>query len=221
MPQYTQIDVKDLPAKWQVAFFGDLAEFRIGRTPARNEEAYWSEGVYPWVSIADMKPFGTITHTKERVSEHAHRDVFKQTLVPAGSILMSFKLTIGRMAKLGVPAYHNEAIISFMPDQKRIDPDYLFYYLGQIDYRAYQDTAVKGQTLNKSKLERLEIALPPLAEQRQIASVMRMAFGSADAQRKLLSINEELNRTLLSKLMTGELRAGALKASEFVMPPSM
>ncbi len=127
---------------------------------------------------------------------------------------MSFKLTIGRVAKLGVPAYHNEAIISFFPDKKNVESDYLFYYLAQINYMDYQDTAVKGQTLNKSKLGQLEIALPPVREQRKIAGVLRLVQRAIEQQKRLLQLTTELKRTLLHQLFTQGLRGEPQKQTE-------
>src|ERR1017187_6931263 len=100
---------------------------------------------------------------------------------------MSFKLTIGRVARLGLPAYHNEAIISFRPAREVIDENFLFYYLSQINYADYRDAAVKGMTLNMGKLNVLEIACPPLAEQRRIAGVLGMARRALEQQERLIT----------------------------------
>jgi len=107
MTIFKHIPLEALPAGWKAKHFADLTKFRMGKTPPRNRDEFWDKGVYPWVSIADMEPFGTVTNTKEKVSETAHENVFRRALVPPDSLLMSFKLTIGRVAKLGVPAYHN------------------------------------------------------------------------------------------------------------------
>ena len=211
---FKHIVVDELPNGWQAKRFSDLVKFRMGKTPPRNRDEYWDKGVYPWVSIADMQPFRTVTNTKEKVSEEAHKQVFHRNLVPTGSLLMSFKLTIGRVAKLGLPAYHNEAIISFRPDDMDIDSDFLFYHLGQLNYVNYQDTAVKGQTLNKGKLEQLEIALPPFREQQKIAAVLGTVQRAIEEQERLLRLTTELKKSLLHKLFTEGLRGEPQKQTE-------
>ncbi len=226
MPQFKHLRAEQLPEDWSRRFFGDLVRFKIGKTPPRNQAAYWQEGRYPWVSIADMKPYGVVTKTSELVSERAHTDIFRRTLVPAGSLLMSFKLTIGRVAKLGMPSYHNEAIISFRPDEATIDEDFLLYYLSQINYRDYQDTAVKGMTLNSDKLQRLEIACPPLPEQRQIAAVLNLVRRAIGQHERLVAQTGELKSSLLGKLYSEGSRGepqrgtdrGAIPESWRVMP---
>jgi type I restriction enzyme S subunit len=219
MSVFTHVQVERLPDGWCPAFFGDLVSFRLGRTPPRSEKAYWEAPAFPWVSISDMTPYGTILETAESVSETAHRDVFRKQLVPAGHTLMSFKLTIGRVAKLGIPAYHNEAIISFRPEHPGVDENFLFYYLSQIEYAAYRDKAIKGDTLNRSKLNSLEIALPPLAEQRQIAAVLSAVQRAVERQDRLIALTAELKKALMHKLFTEGTRGERQKQTEIGPAP--
>jgi type I restriction enzyme S subunit len=214
MSNFIHLKQSDYPGTWSLAFFGDLVSFRIGKTPARGNANYWNNGTYPWVSISDMGQHGIITQTKELVSEIAHRSVFRERLVPAGHYLMSFKLTIGRISRLGISAYHNEAIISFLPDDQEIDPEYLAYFLAQINYRNYQDTAVKGMTLNSSKLAKLEIACPPLEEQRKIGAVLCLVQRAIEQQDRLIQLTTELKKALMHKLFTEGVYGESLKETE-------
>ena len=103
----------DLPDNWTWVRFGQYIRMSIGKTPPRGETKYWTNGKYPWVSISDMSDYGLVTTTKESVSECA-RNLFGK-ISPAGTLIMSFKLTVGRTSLLNVSAYHNEAIISIYP----------------------------------------------------------------------------------------------------------
>ena len=161
-----------------------------------------------------MTPNGVITDTAEKVSQQAHDSIFKGKLVPEGSLLMSFKLTIGRMSRLGIPAFHNEAIISFQPNSEEISPEYLSYYLSQINFKDYQDTAIKGQTLNKGKLNSLEIALPPLPEQKKIAHILLTVQRAIEAQERIIQTTTELKKALMHKLFTEGLRNEPQKQTE-------
>lgn len=200
MASFQHVDVATLPTGWKPRHLADVASLRIGRTPARAEPPYWAEGVHPWVSIADMVPFGVVARTKERVSEAAHTEVFRGQLIPAGTMLMSFKLTIGRMSWLGVDAYHNEAIASFHSLSDDIVPEFLFFQLGQLDFTKYQDTAIKGKTLNKSKMEALELVLPPKPEQERIAEVLAEQRALVGALQQHARTMLELRRTLGHRL---------------------
>jgi len=203
---FKHLDIAALPDEWAADHFGNLVDFKLGKTPPRASPVYWKEGKYSWVSISDMSPHGIVTETAEKVSQEAYNNVFQGKLAPEGSLLMSFKLTIGRISKLGIPAFHNEAIISFRPDAETICEDYLRYYLSQMNYKDYQDTAIKGQTLNKAKLNALEIALPPLPEQKKIAHILSTVQRAIEAQERIILSTTELKKALMHKLFTEGIR---------------
>jgi type I restriction enzyme S subunit len=166
-----------------------------------------------------MTQFGAVSETGEKVSQQAFEDVFRGRLVPEGSLLMSFKLTIGRISRLSMPAFHNEAIISFQPNPEKISPDYLGYHLSQINYKDYQDTAIKGQTLNKNKLDTLEIALPPLPEQKAIAHILATVQRTIKAQERIIQTTTELKKALMQKLFSEGLRGEPQKETEIGLVP--
>ena len=157
----------DLPESWRWCRLGSIVHYRIGKTPPRGETAFWGPGLIPWVSISDMKEYGTIVHTKESVSPKA-TSLLGQ-ISPRGTLLMSFKLTVGRTAILDIDAYHNEAIISIWPflESNSLQP-YLFYTLPFLANLGDSKDAIKGKTLNTSSINNLLIPLPPSEEQIRI-----------------------------------------------------
>ncbi|MBK9240532.1 MAG: restriction endonuclease subunit S [Acidobacteria bacterium] len=159
----------ELPAHWRWVVLAEVAEFSIGKTPPRGDSSYWYPEDHSWVSIADMKHYGTITETKEKVSTLAAQEVFRQRFAEPGSILMSFKLTIGKVARAGIRCFHNEAIISMQPPEPEL-LDYLFRFLPIFAALQTSNNAIKGNTLNKGLLTSLPIAFPPLAEQKRIVA---------------------------------------------------
>jgi type I restriction enzyme S subunit len=194
-----------IPEHWEVVRLGDIVNFKIGRTPPRKNKDYWTNGKYYWVSISDMRnPY--INNTSEMVSEKAHKEIFREKLAPAGTLLMSFKLTIGRTAILNVDAYHNEAIISIYPKENKVLKEFLFYYLPAVDYSNLQDKAIKGNTLNTSKLIKIQIPLPPLDEQQKIANILTTIDQKIQAEEKKKQALQKLFKTLLQQLMTGKIR---------------
>lgn len=99
----------DLPENWTWVRFGQYVRMSIGKTPPRGETKYWANGKYPWVSISDMSDYGLVTTTKESVSEYA-KSLFGE-ISPVGTLIMSFKLTVGRTSLLNTSAYHNLSLI--------------------------------------------------------------------------------------------------------------
>lgn len=214
------MDRRELPSHWQIARFREVVSYSLGRTPPRNQIEYWQSGRYPWVSIADMEQFGTITYTKEKVSTLAFEQIFNRRAVPAGTLLMSFKLTIGRVSILGQDALHNEAIISVKPGPL-LDRDFLMFYLPTIDFADHQDRAVKGNTLNKSKIDELPVPLPPLPEQRAIARALRAVQEAREARQRELELERERKAALMEHLFTHGTRGEARKQTEIgEMPES-
>lgn len=160
----------DLPEGWAWCKLGELAALKIGKTPARAEEKYWVEGKYPWVSIRDMETGKHINNTRERVSVIAYNDIFKGELVPSGSLLFSFKLSIGKVSVLDMDAFTNEAICAITPYGHIEVRTYLFKILPVLNLLSEANDAIKGQTLNKRSLSQIMVPLPPLEEQKRIVT---------------------------------------------------
>ena len=160
----------DLPYNWCWCRFSNIASMTIGKTPARGEQAYWINGKYNWVSISDMVDGGTISSTKEKVSDLAVKEILSAPISEKGSLLMSFKLSIGKTSILDIDAYHNEAIITIRPvvDKEYSMRNYLFKVLPLIANLGESKDAIKGKTLNSRSLANLLIPLPPLQEQQRI-----------------------------------------------------
>ena len=166
----------DLPDNWIWVRFGQYVKMSIGKTPPRGETKYWANGQYPWISISDMSDYGLVKTTKETVSECA-KSLFGE-ISPVGTLIMSFKLTVGRTSLLNISAYHNEAIISIYPfvDEDYRARNYLFHILPIISNLGDSKDAIKGKTLNSKSLNNLLLPLPPLNEQGRIVAMIEQLF---------------------------------------------
>ncbi|MGM5787317.1 restriction endonuclease subunit S [Streptococcus suis] len=166
----------NLPNSWCYVKFGGLVLFNIGKTPPRSETNYWGDDI-PWVSISDMSNNGNIIKTKEYLSNLAINQK-KVKIAPAGTLLMSFKLTIGKVALLEVPASHNEAIISIFPygDKENIIRDYLMRFLPLISTAGNSKDAIKGKTLNSTSISGLLIPISNYREMKDIVTKVDLLF---------------------------------------------
>lgn len=171
-----------IPESWEWIRFGDLVFTFTGKTPPRGETMYWGDNDYPWVSISDMKQGEIIYTTKEYISQRAADNCFHGQITPKGTLIMSFKLTVGRTSILGIDAYHNEAIISIRTyaDAKHYIRDYLSYLLPIVANTGDSKDAIKGRTLNSKSIYNLFIPLPPLAEQHRIVEKIEALFAEID-----------------------------------------
>ena len=155
---------------WVETTLGELAVLAIGKTPPRKDPEYWSESLErPFCTIADMGDWW-VAPGREGVSELAEAEG-KAKRVPAGSLIMSFKLTIGRIGFAETDIFPNEAIVWIQPGPEAL-PEYLALWLDYSDLEEFAGRAVKGKTLNGPSLRAIPVVLPPLAEQRRIVDLI-------------------------------------------------
>jgi type I restriction enzyme S subunit len=187
---------------WETGQLGDLCSIEIGGTPSRNAPEYWDTSKQTdnlWVSIKDLNN-GVVTKTAEQITDLGvkHSNVKLQA---TGTVLLSFKLTIGRVGVAGVPLYTNEAIAGLRSDA--LDPDYLFQGLQYWDLLQGVDQAIKGATLNKEKLKAIEFEYPPgKPEQSKIAEVLSMVDRAIEQTEALIAKQQRIKTGLMQDLLT-------------------
>jgi len=170
---------------------GAICNIEIGRTPSRNQPKYWGNG-YSWLSIADMKNLKFLSDTKEQVTDLAIREC-NMKLVPQGTLLFSFKLSVGKVGIASKDLFTNEAIAALkIKSEKEVYQPFLYHALGSLNFDGKGDRAVKGITLNKAKLRELLIPLPPLPEQKRITEILDKADALRQKNKQLLAAYDEL-----------------------------
>lgn len=202
--------------EWKEIRLGDVCQIELGRTPTRNNPKFWdtkksTDNV--WLTIADL-PRSLNAHVSESKEHITDEAAAKGKIVPKGTLLVSFKLTLGRLAFAGRDLYTNEAIAALtIRDEKVISKKYLYWYLTYFDWdkAAKGEEKIKGKTLNKKKLVSLSVILPPLAEQKRIVAVLddsSAAIGAAIANSKAkIDSLAELKQSILARAFAGELIA--------------
>ena len=190
------------PSGWCATTVRQVAEVAIGRTPARNEKSYWDREKTTqnrWATIADIKR-KLIGETSEHISDLGVQRS-NARLVPPGTLLMSFKLTLGRAAITSRSMYTNEAIAAFYPNGLA-DTEYLYYLFPTLALEESSDRAVKGRTLNKAKLRALRLALPPLPEQRKIAAILSSVDDAIEKTQAVIDQVQVVKHGLMQELLT-------------------
>lgn len=190
------------PPDWTTQTLAEACDISIGGTPSRNQDSFWAQGEdgYPWVAISDMGP-KLITKTNERITKAGVVNSNAKS-VRAGTALMSFKLTLGRMGIAGVDLYTNEAIAAFVPKSEDVNSKWLYHFLPGLVTSVTAEQAIKGQTLNKKKLNRLTIYLPSPNEQRRIAEILDTIDEAIQKTEALISKLKAMKQGLLHDLMT-------------------
>ena len=171
----------------------DLFDLQMGKTPDRHIPEYWADGTEQWISIADLSKCDKyIEETAEAISEQAVNDSGIK-IIPASTVIMSFKLSIGKVAITPKPMYSNEAIMAFIDKGViPIEPTYLYFLLKAKDWDEGTNKAVMGKTLNKATLSQVKVHIHDLAEQRKIIRTLEKAESMVTTRRQQLTALDTL-----------------------------
>ncbi len=164
----------DVPSNWKWLKLSECTNFNVGKTPSTHDNTMWGEDI-DWISISDMEHRKYVKSTSKKISTKALNETFRGLLVPENTLIMSFKLTIGRLSLTSKKCVHNEAIISIFP-KKYLSKMYLMNALDGLDLENDVKKAIKGKTLNSKSLSEILIPVPPLEEQIKIVEKIDMLF---------------------------------------------
>ena len=188
-------------SEWKKVKLGDIFNLQMGKTPLRENKLYWDKGEHNWVSISDMN-FSEkyLSSTKEKISDIAVKESGIK-LIPKNTVIMSFKLSIGKVKIVKEDIYSNEAIMAFIPKENFfIDKNFLYYCLKSLKWNEEINKAVKGLTLNKNLMSQKEIFLPDLAIQKEIANNLDSIDNLLELRKKQLIYLKELSKSLFIRM---------------------
>jgi len=179
-------------SEWYTTTLGKCANLISGGTPSKQKPEYWG-GTIPWVSAKDMKQF-RLYQTEDYITENGAKNGTR--VVPVGTIFM---LVRGMTLHNDIPICIIKRDMAFNQDVKAIQPkplfvdvEYLAYYLlaNKPYLMSLVDSASHGTgRLNTDLLKAFQIELPPIPEQKAIASIL----SSLDDK---IELNREMNKTL-------------------------
>lgn len=171
----------------------ELFTLQMGKTPSRDNSSYWGKSENSWISIADLTNSGKyISNTKETLSDSAVAESGIKK-IPANTVIMSFKLSLGKVAITEKEMYSNEAIMAFIDKGvEKISPEYLYYLLRAKDWSKGTNKAVMGATLNKATLSTIKIQLHEYDNQLEIVNMLNRVSSSIDFRKQQLTKLDEL-----------------------------
>jgi type I restriction enzyme, S subunit len=191
-----------VPEHWAMAKVAWDMPFSVGWTPATGNEDYY-EGDFYWANIADLKQ-RTITETQKTITLAAVADR-GATPVEQGSLLFSFKLSVGAVAFAGRPMFTNEAIAAFRPGAK-IDLEFLYYAAPFFVPKFGRENIYGALLLNQELISSSRTFLPPLPEQRLIAKFLDRETARIDAlikkKQRLIELLKEKRQAVITRAVT-------------------
>lgn len=179
----------------------ELFDLQMGKTPARKNPEYWNVDENKWISIADLSKCGKyINATKESISNKAVSESGIMQ-IPKNTVIMSFKLSIGKTAITSEPMYSNEAIISFRDKHVvEIMPEYLYYLILSKDWNAGTNKAVMGKTLNKATLSKVTVNIHNIVQQHKIVETLDKVNNVVMSRQQQLKKLDELVKSRFIEL---------------------
>lgn len=205
-------ELGEIPRGWAVLAADSLTEVGIGKTPPRKEHQWFTEGQgdWRWVSIKDMGASGVF---QQRSSEFLTSEAvsrFNVRVVPGRTVLLSFKLTIGRVAITDGPMVTNEAIAHFkLPSDALISSEYLYLYLKGFDYSTLGSTSSIADAVNSKTIREMPITVASRALiDRFTKSVTPLFEEMRNRQNEIASLGATRD-ALLPKLLSGEIEVAA------------
>ena len=197
--------VDGVPEGWERKKAFDFFEMSIGKTPPRTQKQWFTEcnnGI-PWVSISDMKDAMFIQNTSEELTLEAC-EKFNVKIVPKGTILLSFKLTIGRVAFAGADVCTNEAIAHF---QKEGDEwkAYTLMYLRNYNYDSLGNTSGISKAVNSTIIKNMPFVMPCIPILQEYSQRVLPIIKQIESLQSQIRLLTEARDRLLPKLMSGEI----------------
>lgn len=184
----------------------NVANISIGKTPPRSEKECFTnnECDMKWISISDLGKSGIyIFNTNERLTMDSV-DKYNVKIIPKGTIILSFKLTIGRIAITTENMATNEAIAHFDLKNKEMKY-YLYSYLKNFDYAKLGSTSSIATAVNSKIIKAMPIGIPNAEALKKYNGRVHTMFEKVLENEKENQILEQLRDILLPKLMNGEI----------------
>lgn len=198
-----------VPAHWAISKLKRVMEFRTGWTPPTGRDDYY-RGPNPWVTIGDMRS-KYLEVTEKQISDEAAR-VARMSPVPKGSLLFSFKLSIGQVSFAGCELYTNEAIASFSPDGS-LNLGYCYYAFPIFVSANAAENIYGAKLLNQQLIGDATILIPSISEQQEIARFLDNETGKIDEliaeQERLIELLKEKRQAVISQAVTKGLNPDA------------
>jgi len=206
---FRQWFVEEANEDWEEKPLSEVIKIAIGRTPPRKEFHWFSTNSsdVKWVSIKDLGQSGIfVFDTSEYLTQEAI-ETFNIPIIPIDTVLLSFKMTVGRVRITTEPMLSNEAIAHFKFDENTpFSKEYLYIWLKTFKYDSLGSTSSIVTAINSSIIKEMEIVIPDEITMKKFRAKTEPLFNKIKQNQTQIRTLEKMRDTLLPKLMSGEVR---------------
>lgn len=208
-----ETDIGPVPDSWDVIPIRAKAKLIAGGTPSRTVGAYWTAGTIPWVKTGQVD-YCVVTETEEKITPAGLKNSAAK-LLPKGTLLIAMYgqgITRAKVAMLGIDAATNQACAGIIPKTDDVLPTFLYYYLtfAYEKLRALSHGA-QQQNLNAELINGFPFPLPRDGrDQSDIVDILQTIDRKISVHQRRRATLQELFKTLLHQLMTGQIRVDSL-----------
>lgn len=206
---FRQWFVEEAHEGWEGKPLKEVVDIAIGRTPPRHEHQWFSGSDFnvKWISIKDLGNDGAyIFKTSEYLTKEAVKQ-FNIPVIPKDTVVLSFKMTLGRVAITTQEMLSNEAIAHFKFNAKTpFTKEYLFLFLKTYKWELLGSTSSIVTAINSAMIKDMEIAIPDTFTMNKFKEATEPLFNKIKSNQQQIQTLEKLRDNMLPKLMSGEIR---------------
>lgn len=201
--EYKETSVGKIPIDWEIEPLNNVGKITGGSTPRRSNSKYWG-GEIPWLTPSQIsdKLINNITNTDEYMTQKGLENSSAK-LLPIGTVLMSSRATIGECVINNVPMTTNQGFANIICEEDKIYNYFLMYLLRNITPKL--EALAGGSTfleISRTSVRSLNIPLPPLPEQKKIASILSSVDKAIEKTNQVVEKTKELKKGLMQQLLT-------------------
>lgn len=201
-------ELGEMPEGWRIGKLSDISGITIGRTPPRMQEQWFSENPQDikWISIRDLGISGVyINKTAEYLTKEAV-ERFNIPIIPKNTVILSFKLTVGRVAITTEDMLSNEAIAHIKLVDKNISQEYIYLMLKKFDFTSLGTTSSIATAVNSKSIKDIPVLIPDKNVIKEFTNITKSLFDYIYDNTIQIDDLTQIRDSLLPRLMSGKIR---------------
>lgn len=202
-------ELGEIPEGWRVGKLGDEFDITIGRTPPRLETEWFSNKPTgkKWISIKDIGNSEMyISNTSEYLTNEAI-EKFNIPIIPENTAILSFKMTVGKLAITTEEMLSNEAIAHLkVKENSNFSTEFIYLFLKGLDFNSLGSTSSIVTAINSTMIKALDVLVPKDQIMLKFNSVIQPIFAKLKNNNSQIQTLSTLRDTLLPKLIKGDVR---------------